>query len=276
MSGKLYIVGTPIGNLSDFSPRAQQTLKDVDFIAAEDTRVTLKILNHFNIKKELVSYHEYNKNERGSEICRRILIGENCALVTDAGMPAISDPGEDLVRLCYEYGIVVSCVPGPTALTSALAVSGLATGRFTFEGFLSVKKKSRFEHLEEIKAEKRTMVFYESPHKLENTLNDLYEYLGDREIAVVHELTKIHEEVIKTTLKKALEIYNGQVSVKGEYVLVVEGFHENELSDINIEDVLQKARRLVENGVSLNEAAKQSTQGTHFKKSEIYKMLLHD
>ena len=163
MSGILYVVGTPIGNLSDFSPRAVETLANVDFIAAEDTRVTLKLLNHFDIKKEMVSYYEHNKRQRGEIICQRILNGENCAIVTDAGMPAISDPGEDLVALCYELGIEVQSVPGPTAFATALAVSGLPTGRFTFEGFLSVNKKSRREHLEEVKDEKRTMIFYEAP-----------------------------------------------------------------------------------------------------------------
>lgn len=159
MSGILYVVGTPIGNLSDFSPRAIDTLESVDFIAAEDTRVTLKLLNHFDIKKEMVSYFEHNKRQRGEIICQRILAGESCAIVTDAGMPAISDPGEDLVALCHELGIVVQSVPGPTAFATALAISGMPTGRFTFEGFLSVNKKSRREHLEEIKDEKRTMIF---------------------------------------------------------------------------------------------------------------------
>ena len=201
MSGKLYVVGTPIGNLSDFSPRAVQTLADVDFIAAEDTRVTLKILNHFGIKKEAVSYYEHNKREKGELICARIAAGENCAIVTDAGMPAISDPGQELVEQCHERGIQVVSVPGPTAFATALAISGMDTGRFTFEGFLSVSKKSRFEHLDEIKDEKRTMVFYEAPHKLVNTLRDLYAALGNRKIAIVREITKIHEEVIKTTLK---------------------------------------------------------------------------
>lgn len=173
MSGKLFVVGTPIGNLSDFSPRAIETLDKVDFIAAEDTRVTMKLLNHFDIKKEMVSYYEHNKRQRGEIICKRILNGEDCAIVTDAGMPAISDPGEDLVALCHELGIKVESVPGPTAFATALAISGMPTGRFTFEGFLSVSKKSRREHLEEIKDEKRTLIFYEAPHKLINTLQDL-------------------------------------------------------------------------------------------------------
>ena len=173
MSGILYVVGTPIGNLSDFSPRAVETLANVDFIAAEDTRVTLKLLNHFDIKKEMVSYYEHNKRQRGEIICQRILNGENCAIVTDAGMPAISDPGEDLVALCYELGIEVQSVPGPTAFATALAVSGLPTGRFTFEGFLSVSKKQRIKRLNELKDEIRTMIFYEAPHKILYTLKDM-------------------------------------------------------------------------------------------------------
>ncbi|MDE6155903.1 MAG: 16S rRNA (cytidine(1402)-2'-O)-methyltransferase, partial [Eubacterium sp.] len=171
-NGKLYVVGTPIGNLGDLSPRAVETLSAVDFIAAEDTRVTMKLLNHFDIKKEMVSYFEHNKRERGEYICSRIAGGESCAIVTDAGMPAISDPGQDLVALCHEMGIEVESVPGPTAFATALAISGMESGRFTFEGFLSVNKKSRREHLEEIKEEKRTLIFYEAPHKLANTLQD--------------------------------------------------------------------------------------------------------
>ena len=190
--GVLYVVGTPIGNLGDMSPRAVDTLKNVDFIAAEDTRVSVKLLNHFNIKKPLVSYHEHNKAERGKIICARILSGEDCALVTDAGMPAISDPGEELVRQCRENGIKTVAVPGPSAVVTALAISALPTGRFTFEGFLSMNKKSRREHLQEIADERRTMVFYEAPHKLAATLVDLYNALGDRQLSIVRELTKIH------------------------------------------------------------------------------------
>ncbi|MEG1819451.1 MAG: 16S rRNA (cytidine(1402)-2'-O)-methyltransferase, partial [Oscillospiraceae bacterium] len=200
MSGILYVVGTPIGNLGDISPRALQTLEDCDFIAAEDTRVTLKLLNHFNIKKSLVSYFEHNKLERGEEIVGRILNGQNCALVTDAGMPAISDPGQELVSQCHDADVPVRVVPGPCAFVSALAVCGLSTGRFTFEGFLSTNKLSRREHLKSLVGEKRTMVFYEAPHKLSSTLHDLFEALGDRKIVIVREITKIYEEVIRTTL----------------------------------------------------------------------------
>ena len=205
MSGKLYVVGTPIGNLGDISPRALETLESCDFIAAEDTRVTLKLLNHFEIKKPMISYFEHNRREKGEVIAERILAGENCALVTDAGMPAVSDPGEDLVALCHELGITVCAVPGPSAFVAAIALSGLHVGRFTFEGFLSMNKPSRREHLESLVNEKRTMVFYEAPHKLAATLKDLYSYFGQRDMAIVREITKIHEEVIRTTLKDAAE-----------------------------------------------------------------------
>ena len=202
--GRLTLVGTPIGNLSDFSPRAIQALEQCDFIAAEDTRVTLKLLNHFGITKPLVSYHEHNKRERGEQLCARLLAGEQGVLVSDAGMPAISDPGEDLVALCHERGVPVGVVPGPTAVTAALALAGLPTGRFTFEGFLSVNKRSRRAHLDSLRGEMRTMVFYEAPHKLKYTLCDLLAALGDRRIALVREITKIHEEVIRTTLHAAV------------------------------------------------------------------------
>lgn len=272
MSGKLYVVGTPIGNLGDFSPRAVETLRAVDFIAAEDTRVTLKLLNHFGIKKEMISYFEHNKRERGEIIADRISAGENCALVTDAGMPAISDPGEDLVRLCHELGIIVESVPGPTAFAAALALSGMEVGRFTFEGFLSVSKKSRREHLEDIAAEKRTMVFYEAPHKLANTLSDLYEYLGDRDIAIVREITKIHEEVIRTTLKAASQRYTEE-KPKGEFVIIVAGKKEQK-EDITLDKAVEMAEALVRGGMSVNAAAKEIASSTPFKKGDIYKALL--
>lgn len=273
MSGKLYVVGTPIGNLSDFSPRAVSTLEAVDFIAAEDTRVTLKILNHFGIKKEMVSYYEHNKRERGEIICARILDGEDCAIVTDAGMPAISDPGEDLVYLCHHLGIQVVSVPGPTAFATALAISGMPTGRFTFEGFLSVSKKSRFEHLDEIKDEKRTLVFYEAPHKLGNTLRDLYKALGNRKIAIVREITKIHEQVIKTDLKEACEKY-GDNSLKGEIVLIIEGKKEEQQVEITLEDAVAQAKELIDKGMSINSASKEIAAKTPFKKGDIYKALI--
>ncbi|MCR5208382.1 MAG: 16S rRNA (cytidine(1402)-2'-O)-methyltransferase [Eubacterium sp.] len=272
MSAKLYVVGTPIGNLGDFSPRAAETLEKVGFIAAEDTRVTLKLLNHFGIKKEMVSYYEHNKRERGEIITARILGGESCAIVTDAGMPAISDPGEDLVRMCRDLGIEVESVPGPTAFATALAVSGMNTGRFTFEGFLSVAKKSRREHLEELKNERRTMVFYEAPHKLVNTLNDFYKTFGDRNIALVRELTKLHEEVIRTTVGEALKKYEAE-SPKGEFVIIVEGKKEEE-KPVTLDEAVETAKALVESGMSVNASAKEVAAETGIKKSEIYKQLL--
>lgn len=273
MSGILYVVGTPIGNLGDMSPRAVETLENVDFIAAEDTRVTLKLLNHFGIKKPMVSYFEHNKHQRGEIICRRILSGENCAIVTDAGMPCISDPGELLVKQCEEYGIEVKAVPGPSAVISALAISGLPTGRFTFEGFLSVNKKSRVEHLESVKNETRTMIFYEAPHKLNATLRDMLGAFGNRSIAIVRELTKIHEEVIRTTLEQAVERYS-EAPLKGEIVLVIDGakpvdnnkvYTEEEAADLAI-------ALAAEEDVSLSEASKKAAKETGIKKGIIYKL----
>lgn len=273
MSGKLYVVGTPIGNLSDFSPRAVETLASVDFIAAEDTRVTLKLLNHFEIKKPMVSYFEHNRRERGEIILERIRAGENCAIVTDAGMPAISDPGEDLVDLCLSNGITVESVPGPTAFATAMAMSGLPSGRFTFEGFLSVNKPSRREHLEEIISERRTMVFYEAPHKLTATLKDLYKYLGDRRIALIKELTKIHETVERTTLSEACEKYSAQTP-KGEFVIVIEGSTEPKQKEVSLDEAVALAKGLVESGMAINDAAKEIAKETKLKKGDIYKALL--
>ncbi|MCI9575578.1 MAG: 16S rRNA (cytidine(1402)-2'-O)-methyltransferase [Clostridiales bacterium] len=270
MSGKLLVVGTPIGNLSDFSPRGVEALERADFIAAEDTRVTLKLLNHFGIKKSLVSYYEHNKRERGEMICARILEGETCALVSDAGMPAISDPGELLVAQCAERGIPVFAVPGPSAVISALAISGLPTGRFTFEGFLSMNKKSRREHLKEVKREQRTMVFYEAPHKLPSTLQDMLAAWGDRRIAIVREITKIHEEVIRTTLAEAAQRF-ADGGAKGEIVLVIEGAKPEAAEPLTLEDAVELAREYMEQGMSASEAAKQAAQETGCKKGEIYR-----
>lgn len=271
---KLYIVGTPIGNLGDFSPRAVETLSEVDFIAAEDTRVTLKLLNHFGIKKPMISYFKHNVRERGEQIVGKILAGETCALVTDAGMPAISDPGEDLVRLCHENGIKVESVPGPCAFTTALAMSGFPSGRFTFEGFLSVNKPSRRQHLDELKNETRTMLFYEAPHKLGATLKDMNKAFGNREIAIVREITKLHEEVIHTTLDEAAELY-GDGGIKGEIVLVIKGAEvQNNEDELTLEDAVEIARRSVEGGVSLSEAAKEAAKLSNFKKGDIYKQLI--
>lgn len=272
MAGILYIVGTPIGNLGDMSPRAVEVLGSVDFIAAEDTRVTLKLLNHFGIKKPMISYFEHNKRERGDIICTRIEQGESCAIVTDAGMPAISDPGEELVRQCGERNIKTEAVPGPSAVVTALALSGLPTGRFTFEGFLSVNKKSRREHLEEIKNEKRTMVFYEAPHKLPATLKDMYNALGDRQLAIIRELTKLHEEVIRTTLKSAAEIY-GENPLKGEIVLVIKGCEKQVKKEYTESDAAEIAKKLTVGGMSVSEASKTAAKQTGIKKGVIYKLL---
>lgn len=273
MSGILYVVGTPIGNLGDMSPRAVETLENVDFIAAEDTRVTLKLLNHFGIKKPMVSYFEHNKHQRGEIICRRILSGENCAIVTDAGMPCISDPGELLVKQCEEYGIEVKAVPGPSAVISALAISGLPTGRFTFEGFLSVNKKSRLEHLESVKNETRTMIFYEAPHKLNATLRDMLGAFGNRSIAIVRELTKIHEEVIRTTLEQAVERYS-EAPLKGEIVLVIDGAKPVDNNKVYTEEEAADLAIALAAGedVSLSEASKKAAKETGIKKGIIYKL----
>ena len=274
MSGILYVTGTPIGNLSDLSPRAVETLEKVDFIAAEDTRVTLKLLNHFGIKKPMVSYFEHNKRERGELICARLEQGESCAIVTDAGMPCISDPGEDLIKLCGERGIKTVVIPGPSAVISALAVSGLSTGRFTFEGFLSVNKKSRSEHLKSLSNEHRTMIFYEAPHKLPQTLRDLYSAFGDRRLTIVREITKLHEEVIRTTTKNAAENLSDG-SVKGEIVLVLEGAPQaDEGEEFTLEYAVETAKRLIENGARATDAAKEAAALTGFKKNEIYRELI--
>ena len=272
MAGILYVVGTPIGNLGDFSPRAVQVLSECDFIAAEDTRVTIKLLNHFGIKKPMVSYYEHNRAQRGGVIIDRLLNGENCALVSDAGMPIISDPGEDLTRLCHENGIQVLAVPGPCAFVTALAISGMPSGRFTFEGFLTVSKQNRKKHLEELVNEKRTMIFYEAPHKLASTLSDMAKYWGNRSIALVKEITKIHENVERTTLFDAAEKYKDG-SAKGDYVLIVEGKPEEEDEEITIEVAVEMAKKLVDDGLSKNEAAKEIAKETGLKKSDIYKSL---
>lgn len=274
--GMLVLVATPIGNLGDFSRRAVEALEQADFIAAEDTRVTLRLLNHFAVKKPLVSYFEHNKAKRGAEILRRIEAGETCALVTDAGMPAISDPGEDLVALCGEHGIRVTVVPGACAAVSALAVSGLPTGRFCFEGFLSVHKKSRREHLQAVKDDARTLIFYEAPHKLPATLQDMLAELGDRRVTLVRELTKLHEEISRTTLAQAAEYY-AQHSPRGEFVLVVEGRspQEREARDAAAEDPVEAAaglvRRMMEQGTPHSEAVREAAARTGVRRAALYK-----
>ncbi len=272
MSGKLYLVATPIGNLGDISPRALQTLSETDFIAAEDTRVTLKLLNHFDIKKPLVSYYEHNRASSGEKIISRILAGENCALVTDAGMPAVSDPGEDLVRLAAENGVQVTVVPGACSVVSALALSALPTGRFTFEGFLSTAKKSRFQHLESLKNEERTMVFLEAPHKLCATLRDMLEIFGDREISISREITKLHEETLRFTLKKAVDYFE-TTPPRGEFVLVIKGAEKSEES-VSPEEALKVAKAYRDKGLAVKDAAKRASEETGISKKELYSALV--
>lgn len=271
----LYVVGTPIGNLSDFSPRAIETLKNVDFIACEDTRVTLKLLNKFEIKKPTISYHDHNRLTRGDEILSRLKSGESCALVTDAGMPAISDPGEDLVKLCHEKGIKVESVPGPCAFATALAISGMPSKRFTFEGFISTDKSERKEHISSMKNETRTMIFYEAPHKLLNTLKDLESALGNREIAIVRELTKLHEEVIRTDFSCAIARYSAE-DIKGEIVLIVNGAQPQEAEKMTLEQAVIYAKDLAASGENKSNAAKIAAKESGFKKGEIYKFLIEE
>ncbi len=270
MPGMLYLVPTPIGNLGDISQRCRETLEQADFIAAEDTRVSLKLLNHLGIKKSLVSYYEHNKAQKGSFIVDRILAGETCALVSDAGSPAISDPGEDLVRQCAEAGITVCAIPGPCAVITALSISGQATGRFCFEGFLSTAKKSRREHLDSLASEQRTMIFYEAPHKLLNTLEAMSEVFGpERPISLCRELTKLHEEVIRTTLAGAIRLYADQPP-KGEFVLVVAGAVPQAKPAATAQDAAERVRQLMENGMSRKDAVKQTSQELKLPKNVVY------
>jgi len=270
MAGMLYLVPTPIGNLGDISIRCKETLEKADFIAAEDTRVSLKLLNHLGIKKSLVSYYEHNKAQKGNIILERILAGETCALVSDAGSPAISDPGEELVKQCAEAGITVCAIPGPCAVITALSISGQATGRFCFEGFLSTAKKSRREHLESLVNEQRTMIFYEAPHKLLNTLESMAEVFGgDRSISLCRELTKLHEEVIRTTLAGAIELYTQQPP-KGEFVLVVAGAVPEEAPAATAQDAVARVLQLMESGSSRKDAIKQAAKELDLPKNVVY------
>ena len=274
MAGTLYLVGTPIGNLGDISPRALDTLRSADFIAAEDTRVTMKLLNHFEIKKPLVSYYEHNRASSGARILERLLAGESCALVTDAGMPAISDPGEDIVRQCAETGVRVVTVPGPCACVSALAMSGLPTGRFCFEGFLSVTKRQRMEHLESLRGEKRTMIFYEAPHKLLKTLQDMLSVFGDRKIALCREMTKLHEECIRTTLSEAAARY-AEEAPRGEFVLIVSGAPEAEEPTVTEDAALALVDKYRAEGHSLKDACRMAASDTGFAKNELYALAVN-
>ena len=276
MPGMLYLVPTPIGNLGDISLRCRETLEQADFIAAEDTRVTLKLLNHLGIKKSLVSYYEHNKAQKGNVILDRILAGETCALVSDAGSPAISDPGEELVKQCAEAGVTVCAIPGPCAVITALSISGQATGRFCFEGFLSTSKKSRREHLESLVKEQRTMIFYEAPHKLLNTLESMAEVFGpERPISLCRELTKLHEEVIRTTLGEAIALYNQQPP-KGEFVLVVAGATPEEKPAATTSDAAERVAQLMEGGMSRKDAVKQTAQELNLPKNVVYDAALEN
>lgn len=275
MAGMLYLVPTPIGNLGDISQRCRETLERADFIAAEDTRVTLKLLNHLGLKKSLVSYYEHNKAQRGDKILERILAGETCALVSDAGSPAISDPGEDLVRQCAQAGITVCAIPGPCAVITGLSISGLPTGRFCFEGFLSTAKKSRREHLEALKDEERTMVFYEAPHKLLPTLQDMAGVFGaGRRISLCRELTKLHEEVVRTTLGDAIEKYTAQPP-KGEFVLVVAGAEPAAAETATVQDAAALVEALMAQGLSRKDAIRQASQELNLPKNLVYEAALN-
>ena len=273
----LYLVGTPIGNLADISDRAKKVLSDVDFVAAEDTRNTYKLLSCYGIKKELVSYHEHNKREAGDRIVARLLSGESCAIVTDAGMPAISDPGEDLVRLCADAGIVVSVIPGACAAVSALALSGLCTKKFVFEGFLPANKSERRRRLEEIRNERRTIIFYEAPHKLKATLASLLECYGEnRRISLCRELTKLNEEIERTNLASAIALYEVK-EPRGEYVLILEGADE---AGVAVADTAEstlppeeQVKKYVSEGLSKMDAIKKVAKELGVPKSEIYDLV---
>ena len=273
MSGTLYLVPTPIGNLGDISRRMADTLAQADFIAAEDTRVTMKLLNHLELRRPMVSYYRHNTEHSGKAILDRLLAGESCALVTDAGTPAISDPGEELVALCAGHGVPVVSVPGPCALVTALAASGQPTGRFTFEGFLAMNKKNRRRHLESLAGEERTMIFYEAPHKLTATLADMAEVFGpDRPISLCRELTKLHEEVVRTTLGEAMERYN-QTPPKGEFVLVIRGAEPKEAPVATLDDGLERVNRLREQeGLSLRDAVKRAAKELGLSRNELYQL----
>ncbi|HIV87526.1 MAG TPA: 16S rRNA (cytidine(1402)-2'-O)-methyltransferase [Candidatus Pygmaiobacter gallistercoris] len=270
--GTLYVVATPIGNLGDLTPRAAETFAAADFVAAEDTRVTLRLLNHLGLKKPMISYYEHNLRQRGEQILRRIEAGESCALCSDAGMPAISDPGELLVTDALARGIRVVPVPAASAAVTALAVSGQPTGRFCFEGFLPMNRRQRRERLEETRTERRTLIFYEAPHKLTSTLADLLEAFGDRSVTLCRELTKLHEQIWKTTLSAALAHYT-ENTPKGEFVLVVAGASAPAERSWTLEEAVALARRLADEGAPATAACRQAAAESGFAKSEIYRQL---
>ena len=274
-TGTLYLVGTPIGNLEDLTYRAVRILKEADFVAAEDTRVSGKLLHYLEISKPLVSYHEHNRKQRGPELVQRMLAGETCALVTDAGMPAVSDPGEDLANLCHEAGIPVIPVPGACAAVCALAQSGLPSGKWCFEGFLPTAGKQRRERLEVLKKEPRTCIVYEAPHRLRMTLRDLAEALGERRVSLARELTKLHEECLRMTLPEAAAYYEEQ-EPRGEYVLVIEGAQDNpEQSAANqMAQAIQLTEELTAAGLTLRDAVKQAAKQTGARKNQLYQTML--
>ncbi len=273
MSGILYVVGTPIGNLSDMTFRAIEILKSVDFVACEDTRVSAKLLNYFEIKKPLVSYYKHNAKASGEHIIQKILEGENAAVITDAGMPCISDPGEDLVKMCYKNNICVNVVPGPSAVISALAISGQDTSRFSFEGFLSTTKKNRYEHLASVSNNTSTLIFYEAPHKLLATLKDMLKFFGDRKISLCRELTKIHETVMNTTLSEAYEYYCTN-NPKGEFVLIIKGKTDYTEEKLSIDDAITKVEDLITKGVRATDACKEIAKLTDYSKSDLYTKII--
>lgn len=277
-AGTLYLVATPIGNLSDLSERAVKVLSEVDFIAAEDTRNSMRLLTHLGISKPMVSYFEHNKRERGEQIAARLESGESCALITDAGTPAISDPGEDMVALCAERGIPVSSIPGPVASIVALTLSGLPTGRFTFEGFLSVNKAERKERLSELAAERRTMLFHEAPHKLRATLSDLAAAMGEsRRIAICRELTKLNEQILRLTLGEAVAYYEAN-EPRGEYVLVVEGATESSApaSFWAQMDIPTHVNYYIARGMSKKDAIKEAAHDRGLPKNDVYQKMIED
>lgn len=273
MSGILYIIGTPIGNMEDITLRQLRMLEEVDFLCAEDTRVTMKLLSRYEIKQQLVSFHEHSSRADADRIISRLLSGESCGVVTDAGMPCISDPGQVLVKLCAENGIEVRAVPGPAAVTTAAALSGMPISRFTFEGFLPVAKKERSQRLELLRNETAVMVFYEAPHKLRTTLSDLCGLFGgERRIAICREITKLHEEVLRMTLAEACSHYEVN-EPKGEYVLVIEGRSESDAPEISLEQALEQVQQLIGKGERPTEACKAVARETGFRKSELYSAL---
>jgi hypothetical protein len=280
MAGKIYLVATPIGNLSDMSMRAIDTLKNVDIIACEDTRNTIRLLNHFEIKGHLTSYHEYNKIDKAYELCEKVKEGKNIAFVSDAGMPAISDPGYELCEIAYKEGIEVTIIPGASAVVSALAISGISSRRFCFEGFLPTDKNEKKEILTELSQESRTIILYEAPHRLLKTLKELFEYLGNRDIAIVRELTKLHEEVLKGNLGDIIADYEAEkIVVRGEYVLVIEGksiLEKREERQKSFEEISIKEHyeKYISEGMDKKEAMKAVAKDRGIQKREVYKELL--